>query len=65
MISALTTHNEPISFNIIVDNVILCKKLIGLDYVLLKFECPSTKLNAKMRKILKMVHILNIVLLIN
>jgi hypothetical protein len=28
--------------------------------VLLKFECPSTKLNAKMRKILTRVHILNI-----
>jgi hypothetical protein len=28
--------------------------------VLLKFECPTTKLNAKMRKILTRVHILNI-----
>jgi hypothetical protein len=33
--------------------------------VLLEFECPSTKLNAKMRKILTRVHILNIDLLRN
>jgi hypothetical protein len=33
--------------------------------VLLKFECPSTKLNTKMRKILTRVHILNIDLLRN
>jgi hypothetical protein len=33
--------------------------------VLLKFECPSTKLNAKIRKILTRVHILNIDLLRN
>jgi hypothetical protein len=33
--------------------------------VLLIFECPSTKLNAKMRKILTRVHILNIDLLRN
>ena len=31
-----------------------------INNVLLKFECPSTKLNAKMRKILTRVHILNI-----
>jgi hypothetical protein len=33
--------------------------------VLLEFECPSNKLNAKMRKIFIRVHILNIDVLRN
>jgi hypothetical protein len=37
----------------------------GTEHVLLKFECPSTMLNAKMRKILTRVHILNIELFRN